>query len=421
MSREPDPSASSSSDATAFAGKRRAPRKRRVLSIECRGAGGLRLEAKTQDVSRGGMLVELTDPSVIGGPRTSATAKAPNVSQRLTARGQDVLALFPDGLDVAFGEGAVLAHARIARFITDPNRPEAVLLGCRFVPALSPVDCTLLGVDFDGDETHGDDAHPAPSLSRTPSTDVLLNLIETPDRAWSDHHVPTDVTPVVARKPLPKIRMGGRVDVPAPSAPPPPPPPAPVAVPAHAARIAVPAPTLRVAVAPPAADRTAAPTASPAPAPTPLPAPSSSAEGLTDEDLRRMGRERAATPIAAVRGRAADWVGAGRVAVYLFPTMAGALGPRYHGRLELFDERNIVVDLPVPTGESDPVGHASGLGEQVRSIFVREGRVLGEAACRVIRLDAMTEGTVRVALRAAVAPDPRLAGQIHTPDVDPDM
>lgn len=414
MSRDPEQS-TSSADATAFAGKRRASRKRRVLSIECRGAGGLRLEARTQDMSRGGMLVELTDPTVIGGPRSTATARAPNVRERLSARGEDVLSLFPDGLDVAFGEGAVLAHARIVRFISDPSRPEAVLLGCRFAPALSPVDCTLLGVDFEGDETYAEGACPAPSLPSTPPADPILSLIDAPDRTWADHHVPTDVTPVPARKALPKIRIGGRIDVPAPPTGPGVGPSAPSAATPAArvtgpTKIAVPAPAARLAPPPP----------TPATATVPAPASAPAGEGLTDADLRRMGRVRAATPPAAVDGRAAEWVGTGRVAVYLFPTMAGALAPRYHGRLELFDEQNIVIDLPLPPGEADPVGHAAGLGEHVRAVFVRDGRVLGEAACRVLRLDAMTEGTVRAALRATEQPATALAGRIHAPPAPPE-
>ena len=376
-------------DAVANESRRGAKRKRRILMIQCRGAGGLHLDARTLDVSRGGMLVELTDAAIVGAKPTDGPRPA-DISHRVSARGADVFALFPDGIDVSFGEGAVLAHAKIVRYVSDPDRPEAVLLGCRFAPALSPVDCTLLGVEFDTDE----DAK-VNEASATPRPDGLIRLIDAPNRSWAERATPADATPIV-RKPLPKIRVGGRIAIPSSAAP------APCAAPApvldRTGKPSLPTSNRSTIVVPPRAWRGAA--------------PSPAGEGLSDEDLRSMGSARAAAPIAAVPGRAGDWVGSGRVTVYLFPSMAGALGPRYHGRLALFEDSHLVVDMPLPADETDPVGHAAGLGGQVRAVFVRDGRVLGESSCRLVRIDPLSEGPVRVAFVASEPPDAALLDQL---------
>lgn len=365
---------------TAFEGKRRAPRKRRTLSIECRGPGGLRVEARTIDVSRGGTLIEITDSDVFSTDRSAPFA----------GRAQEIEALFPAGIDVSFGEGAVLAFARITRHVVDADRPEQVLLGCKFDPELSPVDCRLLGVELENDETGG--AEGANGTARSSSVrregDELVAFISTPGRAWAAPAGPTDSTPVkpAATPPAPATIT------PTSSA---------ATTPALGSRLVYKAksrPT-EVVTQPPVSTVPPSPTiaAPPARSPEPL-APKG--EGLTDEHLRRLGRDRRSSPVAAVIGNAAQWAGAGGIAVYLFPAMAGALSPRYHGRVELFDPCGLVVSLPVPDADTDPIGHGAGLGEHVRAVFVRDGHVLGESNYRVVRL---TEGEGRT-LKASLVP-----------------
>ena len=361
---------------TAPAGKRRASRKRRTLSIECRGPGGLRVEARTVDVSRGGTLIEITDPEIFSTDRSAPFA----------GRAKEFETLFPDGIDVSFGEGAVLAFARIIRHVVDADRPELVLLGCQFAPELSPVDCRLLGIEFENREATGSDAADGTSSSMRRDGDELVAFISTPGRSWSAPDEPTDSSPVHA--PSPASPLGANLVYGAKSRA------TEVVVPkAHAAvhcRELIDAPVvLPVAV--------------------PVSTPSPAGEGLTDEDLRHMGRERRRAPASAVGGKAAEWAGAGRVAVYLFPSMAGATAPRYHGRLEIFDERHVVVDLPVPPSDSDPVGHGAGLGENVRAVFVRDGHVLGESNCRVTRLSEIEGG----ALRATLVPAQKLSDSLQ--------
>ncbi len=370
-SKRADPSL----EQTSFAGKRRALRKRRTLSIECRGPGGLRVEARTVDVSRGGMLIEITDSDAFSTDRSAPFA----------GRAQEIEALFPAGIDVSFGEGAVLAFAHIIRHVVDVDRPELALLGCRFAPELSPVDCRLLGIEFESSEAVGPD--PADAASASAATrregDDLVAFISTPGRVWSAPEGPTDSSPVAASTKPPSI---GAKLVYAPKS--------------RSTEVLVPKPAAAVSV--PSAD----PIANPLAAAIATPAPS--AEGLTDDDLRRMGRDRRKAPASAVTGKASDWAGAGRVAVYLFPSMAGALAPRYHGRLEGFDDRHVVVDLPVPSSDSDAVGHGAGLGETVRAVFVRDGHVLGESNCRVTRLTEHTVGVLRATLIPSQKPSDSL-------------
>jgi hypothetical protein len=385
------PRADAPSEQATFAGKRRAPRKRRTLSIECRGPGGLRVEARTVDVSRGGTLIEITDPDVFSTDRSAPFA----------GRAQELEALFPSGIDVSFGEGAVLAFARIIRHVVDVERPEMVLLGCKFAPELSPVDCRLLGIDFESDETSGAVESDEPSVRR--DGDELVAFISTPGRAWTAPKGPTDSTPVPSvRAPGPQITL-------APAGPPAKAAQAlPIAAPsATAARIVYKAksrPTEIVAsaaaTAPPPSSSSSASSTSPAAPARPAEIPTPNGEGLNDDHLRRMGRDRRRTPAAAVTGRASEWAGADGIAVYLFPAMAGALAPRYHGKLVLFDACGFVVGMPVPASDVDPVGHGAGLGEQVRAVFVRDGHVLGESNCRVVRL---VEGEGRT-LNASLVP-----------------
>lgn len=379
----------------AAAGERRAPRKRRTLCIECRGPGGLRVDARTIDVSRGGTLIEVADPMIFSAERPSPFAD----------RAEEIRSLFPEGVDVSFGEGAVLAFARIVRCVATPDRPDHVLLGCKFEPALSPVDCRLLGIDFGGDETGDTDVAGSLKALRRDGDDLVV-FIDSPNRVWSEPEGPTDSSPVLARPAAPEAAPSQTSDarpivyvekisstelVARPHVPP--------ADRLQATEIDV-GPTA-VPARPSSHEHPSSPMPATTPAPTPaaLPATAAAGEGLTDDEFRQVGRERARVAHAAVPGKAAEWAGVGAVVVYLFPAMAGALAPRYHGRVEQLDEHNVVVDLPVPAGDVDPIGHGAGLGGSVRAVFVRDGHVLGEASCEVVRLDVNAASGVRAALR----------------------
>lgn len=362
------------------AGKRRAQRKRRTLAIECRGPGGLRVDARTIDVSRGGTLIEIADPTIFSTERPSPFAD----------RAQEIRALFPDGIDVSFGEGAVLAFARIVRCLSVPDRGDLVLLGCKFEPALSPVDCRLLGIEFDADETGAGDGA-GPSKAVRVDGDELVLFIEAKDRNWTGSNVPADATPVVAPPPVPGrspsplvyVEKAGSTEL--------------------VVRSAAPSPDARAEIRTDL-ERALGTGAAAAVAPTPT---GPAGTGLADDDLRRMNRGKARAIPAAVPGKASDWA-RGAVVVYLFPTMAGASAPRYHGRLATIDRDHVDVDLPVPAGDVDAIGHGAGLGAAVRAVFVLDGRVLAELACDVVRLDVPTQGCVRARMRTGSAVPPGL-------------
>src|SRR5262245_14741608 len=106
-----------------LSGKRRAPRRRRTLSVRLLGPGGVKYAARTVDVSRGGMLAEITDPDFLPiGDRADLLPFAARVAT-----------VFPQGMDVFFGDGAVQVHADVVRLVTRPG-DAVLLLGCRFQP-----------------------------------------------------------------------------------------------------------------------------------------------------------------------------------------------------------------------------------------------------------------------------------------------
>ncbi len=126
-----------------FSGKRRSVRYRVALDIECIGRDGLRYTARTVDISRGGMLAEITDPRF----------DRDEGSGTLVPFTAGVLFRFPEGMQVVFGDGAICAHAVVVRLSSCPGAPGGMRVGCRFDPALTVLDCGLLGIDPDDDET----------------------------------------------------------------------------------------------------------------------------------------------------------------------------------------------------------------------------------------------------------------------------
>lgn len=358
-------------DPATIGGTRRAPRKRRTLAIECRGPDGLRVEARTVDVSQGGTLIEVTDPTVFATERPG----------RYADRGDEIRAMFPEGVHISFGDGAVLACAEFVRCVAVPERPEAVLLGCKFDPPLTPGDCRLLGIEVGGDETH-DGTNGVRRAVRQFATieDALVGFIDSKGCPWSESEGAIDARPIAVSKP--GATLGAKIAF------------QPKLRPAPAVAAGPAKPT---AVAAPVKAPTTLSMAAPA-------APPVHGEGVTDDDLRRIGRERSRATIAAVPGKAAAWTGPGGVTAYLFPSMAGAMSARYHGRLEALDDRTVIVELPVPAGDGDPIGHGAGLGEAVRVVLVSEGHVLGEVPCRVTQLEETAQGSLRATLAPTSKP-----------------
>src|SRR5206468_3318144 len=125
-----------------LSGKRRAPRRRRSVQVRCIGPAGRWFAGRTVDVSRGGLLVEITDQEFL------PLGEAPDLIP-FAAR---VAMQFPHGMDVNFGDGAVQVHADIVRLVSRQGRSPLMLLGCQFEPPLSDFDCRLLGIDPGSDE-----------------------------------------------------------------------------------------------------------------------------------------------------------------------------------------------------------------------------------------------------------------------------
>ncbi|MCC7139171.1 MAG: PilZ domain-containing protein [Planctomycetes bacterium] len=185
------PVAGTALDPGLWSGKRRSPRKRRTLTVECRGHDGSCSTGHTVDVSRGGMLLALVDGDL----------RAPSNPAELVAFASELASRFPDGIDVGFGGGAVVTKATVVRLVASPAAASPILLGCRFDPELTDSDCRLLGIELDGDETRrhvADDGLPAvDDAVRAPTDDPeLLAPARTPAAAERTLHRADDVVPV---------------------------------------------------------------------------------------------------------------------------------------------------------------------------------------------------------------------------------
>jgi hypothetical protein len=345
------PVAGTALDPGLFSGKRRAPRTRRTLVVECSGPGGVVAMGRTVDVSKGGMLLEMTEGEF----------QAPIDPSLLVAFASRLATSFPDGMSASFGEGAVRGHATIVRLVTSPTGTTPILLGCRFDPPLEPVDCALLGLDTDGDETAEMAARreaQALASSASPATpdtgrDDLLTFIQETRDTWVDD----------------RAESGSW----------------------SGAAVGATAPTTR---------KNAVHLA-----PTPAMTNSGAVEGLDDEDMRRLNRRPAGAAVAVGSVTSPDFAKAGEVVAHLFPAVIPFLGPRYRGRVVELRTRALIVDLPVPAGEADPVGWAAGLGLDSRIVCLREGRVLWETRARVQRFEpGASAGAVRAVLLADRAP-----------------
>ena len=86
-------------DARLLSGKRRARRHRRTLQVRCASPSGSVYLARTHDISRHGLLLEITAPEFLDG-KHDLFPFAARVAEE-----------FPAGMDVSFGGGAVQAPA----------------------------------------------------------------------------------------------------------------------------------------------------------------------------------------------------------------------------------------------------------------------------------------------------------------------
>src|SRR5262249_18290872 len=93
------------------------------------------------------------------------------------------------------------------------------------------------------------------------------------------------------------------------------------------------------------------------------------------------------------------------VVAHVFPNAFPFLGPRYRGHVVELRTRAVLVDLPVPLDEDDPIGWAAGIGCEARIVCLRGGRMLWDTKARVQRL-AQAPGceAVRAVLVAEQAP-----------------
>ncbi|MFO0934459.1 MAG: hypothetical protein U1E39_17365 [Planctomycetota bacterium] len=154
-----------------FSGKRRSPRRRRTLIVDIGEPGGTHYEARTVDVSRGGMLLEFVDDKL----------KAPSDPAELVGFATRLMMMFPTGMETTFGSGAVKTHAVVVRLVSSASAASPILLGCRFDTPLTDVDCRLLGLDLDGDET---ESEPAERATPEEGFDDLMGFLKDASRSW---------------------------------------------------------------------------------------------------------------------------------------------------------------------------------------------------------------------------------------------
>jgi hypothetical protein len=132
-----------------LSGKRRARRHRRALHVRCAGPSGSVYIARTHDISRRGLLLEITDPDFLPDGKPDLFPFAARVAEE-----------FPAGMDVSFGDGVVQVRVRVVRIQVKPGTPLRMFLGCEFQPLLSYSDCNLLEVSTGGDETRAPSSIP---------------------------------------------------------------------------------------------------------------------------------------------------------------------------------------------------------------------------------------------------------------------
>ena len=163
-----------------WSGKRRTRRVRRVLTVTCKGVKPDAYSGRTLDVSRGGMLLGL--PCAFFRCVTDASSLV-----ELTAC---VSSEFPNGIEATFLGGSVRARAEVVRVVLDgKSSAYPLLVGCRFEPVLTELECAALGIPISVDETNPDgpklaeesnDHVPAPELRAVAAK--ALEAVEPPPR-----------------------------------------------------------------------------------------------------------------------------------------------------------------------------------------------------------------------------------------------
>jgi hypothetical protein len=124
-----------------LAPKRRAARRNRLIDVMVQGQGdGPRYKARTLDLSREGMFLQIVDPSFLP-PQEARGIVA------FAARARDA---FPHGLTAFFEKQKVRVRADVVRVAQHPSKPDEIFgLGCRFALALSDTQCASLGISSD--------------------------------------------------------------------------------------------------------------------------------------------------------------------------------------------------------------------------------------------------------------------------------
>jgi hypothetical protein len=341
-----------------FSGKRKSPRRGRHITVRCIGPAGRWYAGRTVDISQGGMLVEITDPDFI--PLGESRDLIPFAAR--------VALQFPQGMDAAFGDGAVQVHANVVRLVSKVGGRPLILLGCQFDPALSEFDCRLLGLDVGTDET-SDVPPPAPPQP----TDVARREKEPPKPVVVAARKPAAPEPADdARAPKSLLRGMDELCV--------------LIGDEEARWRAADGPATKAKVLDLAATG------------------STPAAGTPRVERPRPEPTETAEPTVAQPSVDA-WAVDADVVVHLFPANAPLHGPRFSGKLVALRGRTAVVDLPAPGGEDEPAAWAAGLGASARVVCLREGRVLWDTRARVVYLaDGEESGWARVTLQAMRPP-----------------
>jgi hypothetical protein len=179
-----EPPHDAADDGRVLSGKRKSPRRRRSIGVRCVGVGGRTFACRTVDISEGGMLVHITDDAFL-------PLDVPIDLFPFAARVNEV---FPDGMEVVFGDGAVTLRATVVRLVAKPGQHPLLQLGVQFESGLNDVVCRLLGLERGIDETTAPPARvpvdvvppdevPAPRASRAPAPAAAAE--KSPERSKS--------------------------------------------------------------------------------------------------------------------------------------------------------------------------------------------------------------------------------------------
>ena len=377
-----------------LSGKRRAPRQRHTVPVKCIGPSGKWYSGRTVDVSRGGMLLEITDEDFLP---IGASADLLPFAARVAMQ-------FPRGLDANFGDGAVQVHANIVRLVAKAGGPGPVLLGCQFDPQLTDFDCGLLGIETGDDETSepkpGRDTSsgplPLPAKREAPPAPKRV-----PEVLPAADEVDGEVVGTGAGDATAARLLRGRDELR-------------MLIGAEEARWKEeagdgPAPKARIVtftragpVAEPEAEATASRSAQRI---QPLASkPKGSGPGRLDETDVAASKPAPVEP-ASRQPATATWASAETVVVYAFPQGAPLFGPRYLGVVVDVKARTATVDLPLPPHEKEALDFMAGLGSYVRLVCLRDGRVLWETSARVAHLQpGKRTGWGRAVFHAVKAP-----------------